>query len=159
MTEKKYSYGECPACGGEKQKLRHLVCRECFESYTNEASDALVKTGKIVYMTSWVAKKIAERVPGLKLELGLLRVKYRSLQTKVKEEVISFIKKSSWRKKVSPEVISEAIRKKSDALWAERGGNKLHHEVMRLMDKINSLSKLLEELRAKGEEKKEEVTV
>jgi hypothetical protein len=44
-------------------------------------------------------------------------------------------------------------------LWAERGGNKLHHEVMRLMDKINSLSKLLKELEAKREEKKEEVTV
>ena len=74
-----------------------------------------------------------------------------------KKEAISFISKSSWRKKVSPEVISEAIRKKSDALWAECGGNKLHYEIMSLPDKISSLDKLLEELEAKREEKKEEV--
>lgn len=40
--EKKWSYGECPVCGEEKQKqkqkLKHLICRECFGLYTNDVS-------------------------------------------------------------------------------------------------------------------------
>lgn len=147
---------ECPVCGKEKQKLKHLVCRECFGLYTNDASDALAERSEVVFMAAWVAEKIAARIPILELKLKLARENYCSLQGKTKEEAISFIRKSpGGGKKLPAEVLREALKKKGKDLWHEHGGNKLHYEVMSLVDKIDSLNNLLKELEVKREKKTE----
>ena len=141
--------GICPTCGQKKQKLKHFVDLECFRLYTNDASDALAKNGNVLILSEWVKERIAARVPILEVKLELLRWEYRSLQGTVKDEAVSSIRKASWKKKVSPEVISEAIRKKSNDLWYEKGGNKLHYEVVSLENEIIFLNKLLKELEEK----------
>lgn len=149
----------CPVCGGEKQKLGHLICRGCFILYTNDASDALAGTGEVVYMTTWVVEKIASRIPMLECELKLARESYRSLPGKIKEEAISFVRKSLGGKKLPAEVLSEALKKKGSDLWYEHGGNRLYAQIRSTEDRIDSLNNLLKELEVKREKKTEAIQV
>lgn len=140
---------ECPVCSKEKQKGKHLVCRECFQEYTEIASDTLAKGGEVIHIVAWAAEKIAARVPDLETGLELLRDQYCSLRGKVKEEALSFVRKSLNGKKVPLEVFNGAVEKKGKELWGDNGGNKLHFQVKSLENRIDFLKALLGELETK----------
>jgi len=136
---------ECPTCGREKQKGKHLVCRECFKEYSETASDALVR-GNVVYLSTWVREMITEKIPDLEKGLEILRDQYCSLRSKVKEESFSFVRKSLNGKKIPLEVFSGAVEKKGKELWNDNGGNKLHYQVKSTEARIDHLNDLLKEI-------------
>jgi hypothetical protein len=136
---------ECPTCGREKQKGKHLICRECFQEYSETASDALVR-GDVIYLSTWVRGAIAAKVPDLEKGLEILRDQYCSLRGKIKEEALSFIHRSLNGKKVATEVFYNAVDKKGKELWNDKGGNKLHYQVKSTEAKIEYLNGLLKEI-------------
>ena len=149
---------KCPLCGKEKRAAKDLVCAECYQLWVAQAGHALASEGKVIPFTIWAFEKVKGVLYPLREELEKMRTAYQALEHAVGDAAYAAITTALGGKRVEPEVFRLALKEKRDALWKEKGGNRLHFELKTKETRLAFLQGLYEELREKVEKPEEPPT-